>query len=148
MNIFIDGSMPIDIPLAAVRIATGTFFAISGFNKLFNAARHASLRKNLEHNHIPAVGIMQWWVPSWEFIGGSMLLIGLLTPLVALILSIICVVACCCEAATKVDAYHPINQGDRAADYLYLPEVLYLCMLSLSLFGGGGEYSLDNILFN
>jgi putative oxidoreductase len=139
--------MPIDFPVAIIRIATGVFFTISGFNKLFVASRHESLKNNLEHNGIPVVGFMQWWVPGWEFVAGMMLTIGLLTPVAAFVLTTICIVACCCESRGKVEAYHPINGGDTLADYLYLPEVLYICLLSVSLFSGGGVYSVDNWLF-
>lgn len=147
MNLLVDGSLPIEVPLTAVRMVVGTFFAISGYNKLVDPNRHASLTLNLTHNHIPAVGFMQWWVPAWELIGGAMLTIGLLTPFAAFVLSVICLVACCCEAKKRVDAYKPINGADRLDDYLYLQEILYLCMLSLSIFGGGGTYSVDNWLF-
>lgn len=147
MNVFIDPSLPIDIPIAAVRMATGLFFAISGYNKLVVPERHAKLTRTLENDHIPAIGFMQWWVPGWELLAGVMLVLGLLTPIAALVLTIICIVACCCEAREKVESYHPINAADRIDDYLYLPEFLYICMLAISLFCGGGEYSLDNYLF-
>jgi putative oxidoreductase len=139
--------MPIDMPVAFIRVCTGIFFTISGFNKLFVPSRHASLKHNLENNHIVMVQFMQWWVPGCEFVAGAMLVLGLLTPVAAFVLSVICIVACCCESHGKVESYHPINGGDTLADYLYLPEVLYLCLLSVSVFSGGGYYSLDNWLF-
>lgn len=141
------GIVPIDVPLTAVRISAGLFFAISGYNKLFDEGRHARLKKTLIDDHIPWVAVMQWWVPGWEVLAGVMLAVGLLTPFAAFVLSIICVIACSCESKAKVESYHPINAADRVDDWLYLPEILYLCILSLSLFGGGGDYSLDAIIF-
>ena len=39
--------------------------------------------------------------------------------------------------------YAPINNVDRAADYLYLPECIYLVVLVSLAVTGGGAYSLD-----
>lgn len=136
-----------DAALALVRIGTGTFFAISGFNKLFNASRHEALTNNLRKNGIPAIPFMRWWVPGWEFLSGVWLAIGFLTAFNAGVLVIICMVACMCEAKAKVESYKPINAGDRLADYLYLPEVLYLLLLAVNLLAGTGKYSLDAIIF-
>ena len=135
-----------DLALAVVRVTIGTFFAISGFNKLFHPQRHASLKANLEKNGIPCVVIMQWWVPGWEFVAGAMLVIGMMSAFAASVLIIICLVACYCEAADKVAKYGPINVGDRIADYLYLPEVLYIILLSVTVLAGTGAYSLDHYL--
>jgi putative oxidoreductase len=135
-----------NVAIAVVRVATGGFFAISGFNKLFNPGRHASLKANLQKNHIPDVGFMQWWVPVWEFVGGILLTIGLFSAFAAFVLTDICIVACCCEARSRVEAYRPINRGDRIADYLYLPEVLYACLLIVPLLSGGGAYSVDALM--
>ncbi len=137
-----------DAALAVVRISVGLFFAISGYNKLFNAGRHASITANLTKNKIPFVGFMQWWVPGWEFVSGALLMLGLATMFNAAVLSIICIVACLCEAKNKVESYHPINAADRVDDYLYLPEVLYLLLLTVPIFSGGGDYSLDALIFN
>lgn len=136
-----------DAALTIVRVAIGGFFAISGYNKLFNPGRHASLLANLTKNHIPCLPLMQWWVPGWEFAGGLMLASGLMSAFAAGVLMIICLVAVCCEARDKVNAYHPINEGDRVADYLYLPEVLYMVLLAVTILAGTGRYSLDALLF-
>jgi len=132
-----------DAALAIVRVSIGGFFALSGYNKLFNPGRHQSLLATLSKNHIPCLPLMQWWVPGWEFTGGLLLVAGLFSAFAAMVLSIICVVAICCEARGRVDAYQPINKGDRIADYLYLPEVLYLILLTVTVLAGTGQYSLD-----
>jgi putative oxidoreductase len=136
-----------DIALGVVRVAVGGFFAISGYNKLFVPARHASLKANLTRNNIPAIRVMQWWVPGWEFIAGLMLAVGLFSAFAAGVLMIICAVAICCEAKEKVAKFAPINAGDVVADYLYLPEVLYAVLLVVNLVAGTGRYSLDWYLF-
>lgn len=136
-----------DVALAFIRTGVGVFFAISGYNKLFHKERHAALRANLVKNKIPHVHIMEWWVPFWEFASGLMLAIGLLSAFNAGVLIIICVVACCCEAPKKVAAYKPINRSDAIADYLYLPEVLYIFMLAVNVLAGTGRYSVDALIW-
>lgn len=136
-----------DVALAFVRAAVGVFFAISGFHKLFNVARHTRLVQTLQANNLPAVNFLQWWVPFWEFTSGVMLAVGLFTAFSAAVLAIICIVACACEARERVAAYKPINWADALDDYLYLPEVLYLVMLAVSLLAGTGKYSVDALLF-
>lgn len=136
-----------DVALAAVRAAVGVFFAISGFHKLFNKERHARLVRTLQVNNVPAVWFNQWWVPGWELVSGLMLAVGFLTAFSAGVLAIICIVACFCEAREKVAKYQPINLADTIDDYLYLPEVLYLVMLAVSVLAGTGKYSVDAVLF-
>lgn len=136
-----------DLGLAVVRVAVGVFFAISGYHKLFNRDRHARLVGTLISNKIPCVGFMCWWVPFWEFVGGLMLAVGLLTAFSAGVLLIICLVACRVEAPKKVAAFHPIDRADVLDDYLYLPEVLYIVMLLVTLLAGTGAYSVDALIW-
>lgn len=136
-----------ELALTAIRVSIGGFFLCSGTNKLFNKERHAAITETLKKDHVPAVGIMQWWVPGWEFTAGAMLAAGLLTSFAAGVLAIICLVACCCEARKRVDDYKPINGADRFADYLYLPEVLYLLILGVFVLDGRTLFSLDAVLF-
>ncbi len=137
-----------DAALFLTRVATGGFFAISGFNKLFNSGRHASLTANLVKNKIPYISFMCWFVPFWELWAGALLAVGMFTTFHAAVLMIICIVAAMCESRQRVEAYHPINTGDRIADYLYLQEILYMLLLAVSILAGSGKYSLDNLLFN
>lgn len=147
LTIAVHGFDAQDAALAIVRVAIGGFFAISGYNKLFHPDRHRSLLSNLTKNHIPCLALMQWWVPGWEFVGGLMLAVGLMSAFAAGVLMIICLVACACESSAKVAAYQPINTGDVVADYLYLPEVLYTVLLMVTILAGHGKYSLDALLF-
>lgn len=135
-----------DEALALIRIATGAFFACSGYNKLFNAGRHAAMRKTLVDDHVPAIRFNEWWVPTWELAAGSSLVIGFSTAFCAVVLMIICLVACVVDAPARVRAYQPINRTDRVADWLYLPEVLYVFMLAITALSGAGKWSLDHFL--
>ena len=136
-----------DLGVAIGRAAVGIFFAISGFHKLFVPERHARLTRTLEADKVPFVPFMQWWVPFWEFASGVLMAVGLFTVFNAVVLIIVCLVACAAEAPSKVAKYAPINAADKLDDYLYLPEVLYVVMLAGVALGGAGPYSLDAFFF-
>jgi putative oxidoreductase len=136
-----------DLALLAGRSLIGSFFAISGYHKLFNAKRHAHLASTMVNDKVPFPHFMEWWVPGWEFTGGVMLILGLFAPFAAAVLAIVCIVACCCEAKERVNAYNPIDLADRFDDYLYLPEVLYIVSLVGFILMGPGAYRLDALLF-
>jgi uncharacterized membrane protein YphA (DoxX/SURF4 family) len=132
-----------DIALTLIRVAVGIFFMFSGYHKLFNAQRHRALVDELAALHVVAIRINQWWVPSVEFAGGSALVIGFLTPLAALGLLVIVLVASVTSGRLKIKGYQPIDKADRISDWLYLPEVLYAFMLVMFISAGAGPYSLD-----
>jgi uncharacterized membrane protein YphA (DoxX/SURF4 family) len=135
-----------DAPNAALtlnRVALGMFFAISGYHKLFNASRHATLTQTLQDDGVRAVPIMQWLVPSIEFSGGWALIIGLLSALAALGLFAICLGAVILDATKRVRAWQPIDRADWLGDLLYLPEALYCIGLAVVMLGGPGPWSLD-----
>ena len=142
----------IDLPLTEIaltipRVACGVFFAISGGHKLIVPERHAALVQTLKADKVPAVGLMQWWVPGWELVAGLALVAGFFTVPAAAVLATIMVVACICEAREKVAAYKPINVLDKVDDYLYLPEVLLLLMLVSVMLAGPGALSVDALVF-
>jgi putative oxidoreductase len=148
INMAANGIGNMDMALAAAHMSMGVFFAISGGNKLFVAGRHATLKAELVKDKIPAINFMEWWVPGWEFAGGLMLLAGVFSAFAAAVLAIICGVAICCNAKKIVEGYAPINEPDRIADYLYLPEVLYVVLLMIPMFCGAGKFSMDYLMFN
>lgn len=135
-----------DIAFTLNRVAVGTFFMFSGYHKLFNVQRHATLVAELTALRVPAVRFNQWWVPSVEFLGGAAVVIGFLAPLSALGLLVICLVACWTAGPDRVRAYHPIDRCDWMDDWLYLPETLYAFMLVMVISAGAGPYSLDAMI--
>lgn len=122
--------MDTTIAFDALRIGTGVFFACSGYNKLRNPARHAALVETLKTDKVPAIKLMQWWVPGCEFVGGATLASGFATPFAALVLLAIMLVALLAEGRKRVAAYAPINVADRVCDWLYLPEMVYALVLA------------------
>ncbi|MGB8614369.1 MAG: DoxX family membrane protein [Pseudolabrys sp.] len=134
------------IALLINRIALGAFFTISGFHKLFNRQRHAVFVRELVVDRVPRLGFNQWFVPSVEFSGGLALLTGMLAPLAALGLLVICLVAVHTSGKRRVVSYLPIDRADFVGDVLYLPEVLYLVMLVVVVLAGPGPLRLDSVV--
>ena len=135
-----------DIAITLNRVAVGAFFMHSGYHKLFNAERHRSVVDELKALGLHAVGFNQWWVPSVEFSAGGAVLIGLLTPLAALGLLVIIIVANATSGRQRIKLYKPIDEADRIDDWLYLPETLYAFMLIMVVSAGAGPYSLDALI--
>ena len=129
------------------RMALGMFFAISGYHKLFNPSRHATLKQTLQDDGVRAVPIMQWLVPGIEFGGGWALIVGLLSALAAFGLFVLCLAAVVLDAIKRVRALQPIDRADWLGDLLYLPEALYCIGLAVLMLGGPGPWSLDAKIF-
>jgi uncharacterized membrane protein YphA (DoxX/SURF4 family) len=132
-----------DAALTLNRVALGTFFAISGYHKLFNPSRHATLTQTMRDDGVHALPIMQWLVPSIEFAGGWALIIGFLTALAALGLFVVCLAAVVLDAIKRIRAWQPIDRADWLGDLLYIPEALYCIGLAVVMLGGPGPWSLD-----
>lgn len=135
-----------DLPGIAVtvnRVLVGAFFAISGYHKLFNAGRHATLVRTLTELRIPCLRLNQWFVPSVEFCAGVALALGILPVIAALLIGAICLVATCTDGIRRVKAWAPIDAADAIDDVLYLPEVLYGLLILEVILTGPGPYRLD-----
>jgi putative oxidoreductase len=137
------GAQAPDAALTLNRVALGLFFAISGYHKLFNRSRHATLTQTLQDDGVHAVPIMQWLVPGIEFGGGWALIIGLLFALAAFGLFVICFAAVVLDATKRVRTWQPVDRADWLGDLLYLPEALYCIGLAVVMLGGPGPWSLD-----
>ncbi|MGA7803481.1 DoxX family protein [Bradyrhizobium sp.] len=132
--------------IAAMRAALGSFFLLSGLHKLTNKERHKTFVETLRVLGIPHVGILQWFVPGVEFLGGLGVAVGCLTPLAALGLLVICSVALWTSSPTVVASYKPIDRADRVDDWLYQPEMIYALMLLYFMTAGAGPVSVDQLL--
>jgi putative oxidoreductase len=143
IDILLNGVGWTDIAFTLNRIVVGMFFMLSGYHKLFNAERHRVFADELRSLHVHAVGINRWWVPLVEFSGGAAVVVGLLTPLAALGLLVIILVANVTTGRERIRGYKPIDRADRIDDWLYLPETVYAFLLILIISAGAGPYSLD-----
>ena len=137
------GAQAPDAALTLNRVALGVFFAISGYLKLTNSSRHATLTKTLRDAGVRGLVRMQWLVPSVEFSAGLALIAGLLTALAAFGLFVICIFAFKLDAIKRIGGWQPINRFDWIDDVLYVPEALYCIGLIVVMVGGPGSWSLD-----
>jgi uncharacterized membrane protein YphA (DoxX/SURF4 family) len=140
------GAQAPDVALTLNRMALGVFFAISGYHKLFNAPRHATLLRTLQDDAVRALPIMQWLLPSIEFLGGWALILGLLSVLAAFGLFVICAGALALDAVKRIRAWQPIDRADWLGDLLYVPEALYCIGMTVVMLAGPGPWSLDALI--
>ncbi len=131
------------LALLVIRVPLGTFFALSGFHKLFFKQRHAELVATLKDNGVYN-RFTEWAVCAVEFSAGCAVACGLLTQLAAFGLLVIICTAICTDCMKRMRQITPLDPSDWLLDFLYLPEVLYAIMLVAVLLVGGGPYSLDH----
>jgi uncharacterized membrane protein YphA (DoxX/SURF4 family) len=145
MHLFLilQGAQAPNAALTLNRVALGVFFAISGYHKLFNASRHATLTRTLQDDGVHDVPVMQWLLPSAELTGGCALILGLLSVLAAFGLFVICVGALALDAVKRIRSWLPIDRADWLGDLLYVPEALYSIGLTVVMLAGPGPWSVD-----
>ena len=124
-----------------VRVSIGLFFAISGGNKLFVADGTKPVYDTLVKAGVPFPHQTAYFVASVEFVGGSLLTMGLLSSVASVALLIDMTVATATNAvSTLPKGLSPLSWVD---DFLYLPEVLYVLFFIWLLFSGPGRFSVD-----
>jgi putative oxidoreductase len=127
-------------PVTAARVLTGVFFCISGGTKLFVPSRFSLMQQTMMQSHIPFPHASALFVSSVEFVCGGGLVLGLLTPLCAVLLAGDMIVA---VLTNRIGSIHTSGLA-WLDDFLYLPEVLYGLILFWLLFSGPGPYSIDS----
>lgn len=131
------------IPITAVRILIGVFFCISGGTKLLVPARLRTMEQTLAESHIPFSHANAIFVSLVEFGCGAGLVLGLFSPLCALLLVVNMVVAIATNRIQSIQTSGILAWVD---DFLYLPEVLYVMILVWLIFSGPGRYSIDGLI--
>ena len=127
--------------ILAVRIALGVFFAISGANKLFVAQRTHAMYETLVAANVPFPRLMTYFVSSVEFVGGCLLVAGLLSSVACFVLLFDMLTAILTtKLSTMPKADSPLNWLD---NFLYLPEVLYALFFAWLICSGPGRFSID-----
>jgi len=124
-----------------VRVSLGLFFAISGANKLFVAGRTQTMYETLVAAKVPFPHLMTYFVSGVEFVGGSLLAVGLLSSLACAALLVDMLVAILtAKLPAMPKGLSPFNWLD---DFLYLPEVLYVIFFIWLVCSGPGKFSID-----
>lgn len=81
------------IGMLIARLSVGALFALSGWGKLFVRSRREEMVRTLRAAAVPAPEVNAVFVASVEFLFGSLLAIGFLTPLSCVMLSGVMLVA-------------------------------------------------------
>src|SRR5215468_5356026 len=131
------------MPITAARVLIGIFFCISGGTKLFVPAQFSLMERTLAESHIPFPHANALFVSFVEFACGAGLALGLLTPVCALVLVCVMIVAVVTNRIYSIQASGVLSWLD---DFLYLPEVLYVIILVWLTFSGPGRYSIDGLI--
>ena len=131
------------MPIITVRVLIGVFFCISGGIKLFVPARFSTMERTLAESHIPFPHANALFVSLVEFACGAGLVLGLLTPVCALLLAVNMIVAIATNSIRGIQSTGVLAWVD---DFLYLPEVLYVMILIWLIFSGPGRYSIDGLI--
>ena len=127
------------------RISLGLFFAISGGNKLFVASRTRQMYETLAGAGIPLPHLLTYLVSSVEFVGGCLLVMGLMSSLCCAALIIQMIVAITTVRLAAIPA--GLSFLDWLDDFLYLPETLYIIILIWLVCSGPGRVSVDDRIF-
>ncbi len=127
------------------RVSVGVLFFLSGRGKLFVPERREQMRQTLIEAHVPFPDLNAAFVSTVEFVCGFLLVIGALTPLASAMLGGVMIVAIGTAAIRKIKAPSPLGW---LAEFLYLPEVLYLIILAWLFFSGPGWLSVDQLVLS
>jgi len=125
------------------RLAVGSLFFLSGRGKLFVPERREQMRQTLIEAHLAFPEFNAVFVSAVEFGCGFLLIVGALTPLACTMLGGIMIVAI--TAIRNIKASSPLNW---LAEFLYIPEVLYLVILVWLFFSGPGWLSVDHLVLS
>lgn len=124
----------------AARLIVGGMFFLSGFYKLFSAQSSEKMQKTMVEAGIAAPRRTARFVSACEFVGGALLILGLMTTLAAAVLFVISMVALVTVTRKSVEG---TSLGYRLSSYLDLPETLLMTILFWLMVQGPGLWSLD-----
>lgn len=123
-----------DLALLMVRVSAGVVFAQSGWGKLHNLEQITAFFTELG---IPAPGLQAPFVSGLEFVGGCLLIVGLLSRFMAAPLIGTMVVAIITAKKAEIES---------ATDVLGFIEWHYLVMFLVIVLMGAGRLSIDHLL--
>ena len=133
------------IGILIARLSVGALFALSGSGKLFVPSRRDEMLRTLRDAGIRAPAMNAVLVSSVEFLFGTLLVMGFLTPLCCLMLSGVMVVALGTSILPRIKAP---SLASWLGSVLYLPEVLYLIILLWLFLSGPGWFSVDYLMWS
>jgi putative oxidoreductase len=133
------------VGIVLARVAVGLLFFLSGRGKLFIPERLQQMRQTLIDAHVPFPDFNAVFVSTVEFVCGLFLVIGALTPLACAMLGCVMTVAIATSGIQNIKTSSPLAW---LAEFLYLPEVLYMVILIWLFFSGPGWLSVDHLFLS
>ena len=133
------------LAILLARLAVGLLFFLSGRGKLFVAERREQMRQTLLEAHLPFPNFNAIFVSMVEFVCGSFLVLGFVTPLVCVMLGGVMIVAIATTAIKNIRATSSLGW---LSEFLYLPEVLCLVILVWIFLSGPGWFSIDHLILS
>lgn len=124
-----------------VRVSIGLFFAISGGNKLLVSGGTKPVYETLVKAKAPFPRQLAYFVSGVEFVGGSLLTVGLLSSVSCMALLIDMVVAILMSTLSTMRK--GLSRLSWVDDFLYFPEVLYVLFFIWLICSGPGKFSVD-----
>jgi putative oxidoreductase len=103
------------------------------------------MRQTLVEAQVSFPGFNAVFVSAVEFACGLLLVLGALTPLASPMLGCVMIVATCDHCRSQ---HQSVSSLDWLAEFLYLPEVLYLVILIWLFFSGPGWLSVDHLVLS
>jgi len=144
LDLLFDGLGGSDAAYTLLRVSVGGFYAIAGAHKLLRREDHTDMVDAMRTDVTARYPVpLAWFVSSVEFLAGSAVVIGLLTPLAAIGLLAVSLVALATDERKRIADWKPTDPADWVDDYLYLPACLYAVMLAMVAAYGSGPYGLD-----
>lgn len=132
------------IAALVARLVVGLMFALSGYGKLFVPATRQQMQETIRAAGLPSP-VTSATVLSWiEFLAGASLVLGLLTPVAAVLLSGVMIGAL---VTTHLPAVKAASLADWLGEVTFLPQTLTLVLLIWLSLSGPGFVSLDGLLF-
>lgn len=126
------------------RFVVGAMFTISGYCKLFNSERRKLMYDTMVFAGVPFPRFNTFFVSLSEWIFGFLLVVGLMSVIANIVLTIITFVAFVTVGRRQVTGSSPMW---RLGEILYLPEVFILALLMIIAMVGPGKASIDYFLF-
>jgi putative oxidoreductase len=133
------------MPILLARVSMGLFFAISGWNKLFQVANWNGLVAGMVATGLPYPEFLSAFLASVEFYGGSLLTIGFMSTFWAIALAFAMIVAI---VTVEIPMVIPPGLGplDWLDWFLYLPQVMYVLIFLWLIIRGPGPHSVDAVI--
>jgi putative oxidoreductase len=127
------------------RLVVGLLFFLSGRGKLFVPERREQMHETLLAAGVPFPDFNTVFVSTVEFVFGSLLVLGLATPLACVMLGCVMIVAIATAAVRNIKTTSPLGW---LSEFLYLPEMLCLVILFWLFLSGPEWFSVDHLILS